>query len=148
MNTGKRALLTLFVVAGLSALLPGFIYTAGILKVHGRPTPADPTDFDRKSLAAVWMACREKPPMTVQPLNPWGVATRLLLSDLSANPGERTARQIARRHNIANPVGNSTWWHISGAALTIWITRNWSAEQISATAVRDQLCVRRRTVGP
>ena len=140
MHTAKRAILSLLAVVGLLLLLPGVIYAVGMLKVHGLPTPADPAAFDRKLLAATWMACREAPPATVHPLNPWGVTARLLLADLRAKPGERAAWQIAKSHNISHPVGSNLWWHTSGSALTIWITRNWSADQISATLARDGLC--------
>jgi hypothetical protein len=27
------------------------------------------------------------------------------------------------------------WWHFSGAALTIWLTRNWTADQLLSKAV-------------
>jgi hypothetical protein len=26
------------------------------------------------------------------------------------------------------------WWHLSGAALTIWVTRNWTTDQIVTAA--------------
>jgi len=26
------------------------------------------------------------------------------------------------------------WWHLSGAALTIWLSRNWTDQQITAAA--------------
>jgi hypothetical protein len=57
-----------------------------------------------------------------------------------AGAGQLAAWQIARAHNSDHPVGGMGWWHLSGAALTIWVTRHWSGEQIGATLVRDRLC--------
>ena len=141
MHTARRAFLSLLAVVALVALTPGIIYAVGLFKVHGRPTPADPNAFDSHVLAATWAACREAPPLVVQPLNPWGVATQFALASPShTSPGERAAWRIASSHNSANPVGGNLWWHTSGAALTIWVTRNWSADQITATLARDGLC--------
>jgi len=37
------------------------------------------------------------------------------------------ARHLADRHSIT--------WHLSGAALTIWITRHWSSDEVLCAAV-------------
>ncbi|MDH7453706.1 hypothetical protein QF205_11605 [Luteimonas composti] len=141
MHIARQAFLSILVLASLLALLPGIAYAVGLFRVHGRPVPADPTAFDRGLVQAAWQGCREESPIAVTRLNPWGVAARLLFGDpLRAAPGERASWQIARTHNAAHPVGNNLWWHTSGTALTIWITRNWSAEQIGATLARDGLC--------
>jgi len=41
---------------------------------------------------------------------------------------------IARSHN-AEHLGNHQYWHLSGAALTIWLTRNWTPTELIAKAV-------------
>ena len=140
MRIASRAIISLLAVVGLLVLLPGIIYAAGLLKAHGRPIPADPAAFDRHILTTTWAACREELPIAVLPLNPWGVTLRLLSVDMRTNPGELAAWQIAKSHNIAHPVGSNAWWHASGAALVIWITRNWSADQVAAALARDGLC--------
>ena len=131
----------LLVVALLILSLPGIAYSIGLLRVQGRPTPARTADFRSEDIAASWQRCGERPPLAVKALNPWGVAGRFLWGDqLKSNAGEIAAWQVARGHNSAHPVGTMGWWHLSGSALTIWITRHWSAEEIGATLARDNLC--------
>ena len=141
MRIWHRTILSMLVVVALLAALPGIVYAIGLAKVHGRPTPADPTLYSQAAIAAAWQQCRETQPVKVKASNPWRVARRFLLgAPLSADPGERSAWRIASTHNASNPVGNNLWWHTSGVALTIWVTRHWSAEEIGATLVRDSLC--------
>lgn len=141
MHPWHRAILSMLVIVALLAASPGFVYFIGLAKVHGRPIPADPTLFSQEAIAAAWAQCREEPPIVVRATNPWSVAGKFLFGDpLRTTPGERSAWRIARTHNASHPVGNNLWWHTSGVALTIWITRHWSAEQIGATLVRDSLC--------
>jgi len=128
-------------VALLILGFPGILYSIGLLRVHGRPTPASTADFPSVDIAVNWQRCGERLPLEVEPLNPWGVAGRLLWgTHRQKNAGETAAWQVARAHNLAHPVGTMGWWHLSGSALTIWITRHWSAEEIGATLARDNLC--------
>lgn len=136
----RQTFFFLVLILGLVSLIPWCLFWVGLHRVHGRPTFADPTAFDRVALAKAWKSCGESPPMVVKPLNPGTVAARFVLGDRRPfSPGQRAAWRIASSHNLAHPVGGS-WWHISGAALTLWITRNGSADQISATIARDGLC--------
>jgi hypothetical protein len=94
-------------------------------------------------IAAAWARCGERGPVAVDAVNPWTYAIALLFDDVRATtPGSIAAWRIAARHNATHPVGNMFWWHTSGAALSLWIRRHWSAEQIGATLVRDDLCRR------
>jgi len=141
MHSWHRAILSMLVLVALLAAVPGFVYVVGLAKVHGRPTPADPALFRHEAIAAAWVQCREESPVAVRATNPWGVAGKFLFGNpLRTTPGERSAWRIASTHNALHPVGSNLWWHTSGAALTIWITRHWSAEQIGATLIRDGLC--------
>lgn len=141
MLSWHRAVLLTGVLVGLFAALPGIVYVVGLAKVHGRPVPADPHLFSRHAVAAAWEQCREAPPVVVKATNPWGVTGIFLFGDPHrTTPGERAAWRIASTHNASYSVGNTLWWHISGVALTIWMTRHWSAEQIAATLARDGLC--------
>ena len=141
MQSWQRAILSLLLILGAIASLPGVVYLVALARVHDRPAPANPTEYSAESMTAAWLRCREKRPVAVQPTNPWGVAGRFLLGDpRNAAAGERAAWHIASSHNIAHRAGGNLWWHTSGAALGIWVTRHWSAEQIGATLVRDSLC--------
>ncbi len=141
MHSWQRAILSMLVLIALLAAIPGFVYVVALARVHGRPTPADPALFSQEAIADAWAQCGEQSPVAVRAINPWGATGRFLFGNpLRTTPGERSAWRIARTHNASQPVGNNLWWHTSGAALTIWITRHWSAEQIGATLVRDGSC--------
>ena len=141
MSSWHRAILSILALVALLVASPGVVYLVGLAKVHDRPTPADSKTFSSEAVSAAWEQCRETLPVAVEATNPWGVASRFLFGDpLRTSPGERAAWRIASTHNAAHPVGGGLWWHTSGAALTIWVTRHWSADQIGATLVRDSLC--------
>jgi hypothetical protein len=141
MQSWHRAFISILVIVGLLMALPGLAYVAGLAKADGRPIPADPARFSQEAIAAAWLQCRETSPVSVQATNPWGFVGKFMFGNpLRTTPGERAAWRIASTHNARRPVSSKTWWHASGAALTIWITRHWSGEQIGATLVRDGLC--------
>jgi hypothetical protein len=136
----KRAFFFLILLLGYVSLIPWCIFWVGLHRVQGRPRLADPRAFDRASLVKAWESCGESPPLVVKRLSPSTVVAQIALGEPRPfRPGQRAAWRIASSHNLAHPVG-SAWWHISGAALTIWITRNWSADEISAAVARDGLC--------
>jgi len=138
----RRVILSILLVSFLlAAAFPGIVYIIGIYRVDGRPAPANPENYSQEFMDKAWSQCREKLPVEVQPTNPWAVASKFLFGNpLRTTPGERAAWRIASTYNAAHRMGNNTWWHTSGAALTIWVTRHWSAQQIAATLVRDNLC--------
>ncbi len=141
MRYRHRAIISILVFIVLLAALPGIIYFVGLAKVHDRPTAADPALFSQEAITTAWAQCHEELPITVEPTNPWSVTSNFFLgSPQRTAAGARSAWRIASTHNALNPVGNNLWWHTSSLALTIWVTRHWSAEQIGATLIRDGLC--------
>jgi hypothetical protein len=137
-RTSPKAIAALLAVLAIVGSLPGILYVAALWQVDGRPRP-----LAASSLAAseAWQDCREPLPLRVQPLNPWGETTEFLFGDLRhAPPGSRAAWAIARNYNSNHLNGDHVWWHPSGAAMTIWITRNWSADQIASTAAAGGYC--------
>lgn len=141
MQSRRLLILSILLAVFILASLPGIAYIAGLALVHGRPAPADPAQFSQETIATAWHQCRENIPVAVQPINPWLFAGKFLFGNpLQVTPGERAAWLIASTHNETRPTGSNLRWHTSGAALTIWITRNWSAEQIGATLAQSNLC--------
>nr|CAS02825.1 putative integron gene cassette protein [uncultured bacterium] len=136
-------IVTRLTAGGLAVVLslPGAAYVVGLARVHGMPVPADPAHYSSEVIAATWARCREKTPIAVQAMSPWSFGNKFMFADpLETTPGERAAWRIASTHNSKYRRSGMLWWHTSGAALSIWVTRHWSAEQIGATLVRDNLC--------
>ncbi len=126
------------------ALLPGIIYFAGLFNIDGRPDFAQTCQLNSAQKLAVWREIGEKSPyengIAVRPMNPWMFVAQFHSATLrKPHAGERAAWFIARNHNMTH-LGNRrmAWWHVSGAALTIWLTRHWTAEQLLCKASEIQ----------
>lgn len=142
MSVGRNTLAALLALSGVAFSIPAIVYGVGLLKIEGRPVPADPRNYSTAELSAAWQRCHDRLPVSVVPLNPWGVAAGFFWGDGQMHgAGQYAAMRVARAHNDQHVSGGMFWWHLSGGALTIWVTRNWTAEQIAATLVRDELCI-------
>jgi hypothetical protein len=126
------ALLALMLAAAI--LLPWTLYWAGLHNISGRPIPsASPlTPADSANLQGY---LRNNSPIFVKRLSPWTYFPSYVLADPRPMPGADIAWIIARQYNYTHLHDrHMIWWHISGAALTVWLTRNWTAEQVLVTA--------------
>ena len=135
--TGVLAVLVACVIAILMLAGPWGVYELGLSNIDGRPTPLigdSPTVEDNLLLRRILKTSR---PISVQPLSPWSYARDLVMSgpSSSSNKGADAAWLIARHYNSGHLKNRrSLWWQLSGAALTIWITRNWNSDQVVVTA--------------
>ncbi|MDB6014070.1 MAG: hypothetical protein JWL65_6320 [Gammaproteobacteria bacterium] len=135
--TGVLAILAACVVALLILAAPWGVYVMGLSNIDGRPTPligSPPTAEDDLLLRQIFRTSR---PISVQPLSPWSYILDLVMSSSSSSSsvGADAAWLIARHYNSAHLKNRrSLWWQVSGAALTIWITRNWNSDQVVITA--------------
>jgi hypothetical protein len=135
--TGVLAIIVACLVALLVLVTPWGLYELGLSNIDGRPIPLigdSPTVEDDLLLRRIF---RTSGPISVQPLSPWSYARDLVTSgpSSSSSGGADTAWLIARHYNSGHLKNiRSLWWQVSGAALTIWITRNWSSDQVVLTA--------------
>lgn len=126
-----RSVAVLLVLAMLS---PWLAYEAILLGIEGRPTrPVPLASVDQQ--AAVWQLARGHGPLRVESLNPYGFVWRFFSAEVSGTPGETLAYWVAREHIWAQPRRSMLWWHASNAALTIWLTRHWSGEELASAAL-------------
>jgi hypothetical protein len=82
-------------------------------------------------------AFRSSERVALRVLNPWTYAVSLVTddADLSSDDGSAAAWVIARNYNSNHLKDRRmTFWHLSGDALTIWVSRHWPAEQIVTAA--------------
>ena len=85
----------------------------------------------------VWTQVRGRGPVTLDPMNPYGVTFNILAGRMTAPAGETLAFWIARTYLLDHRRDDGmSWWHLSSVALTIWISRNWSAEEVMTVASR------------
>jgi hypothetical protein len=136
MLAAGKAWISVVVLVGGIALLPGLLYLLGLALVEGRPKPAD-------RVPSGVAACSSEPRTGYQPMNPWRFAAQFFDKDAMQKKVpevEREAYWIARSHLWRQPRYGMLRWHLSSAALTIWITRHWSAAQIADTARKEEFC--------
>jgi hypothetical protein len=73
--------------------------------------------------------------MQIDDLSPHSYIWALLSGDSQQlGPGACVAWRIAAPYNVDH-LADRRAWHLSGAALTIWLTRNWTMDELIAKAV-------------
>lgn len=125
-------LVTALLVLALAS--PWLIYEATLLNIEGRPVkPAQMASAEQQGW--VWQCARGTGELRVESMNPYGFVWRFFTQDPAPLPGETLAYWVSREHIWAQPRRGMTWWHLSNAALTIWLTRHWTAEELASAMV-------------
>jgi hypothetical protein len=136
--------IVLLAVTALSvaATAPWAIYWYALRQIDGRPTAtvhiATTEQVDR-----LFKLLKIAQPVQFDSISPY----TYLLQGAHPNPSARLAWIIARSYNVKHlsNAHQTLIWHLSGAALTIWLTRNWTQTELIAKAV--ELEVRPRQSG-
>lgn len=124
---------TVALALGLCLLAPWLAYEIALARLPGLPERpqqlATPQQQDQ-----VWRQAGGEGELAVQALNPYGFVVALVVRD-RVRPGEDLAAWVAREHLRALPrEGGMLRWHVSNAALTVWLTRHWSAAELASAA--------------
>jgi hypothetical protein len=114
-----------------AAACPWLLYWYGLRQIDGRPTAAVHTATAEQS-DRLFEKLRIPQPVYIDILSPY---TYLFQGARPASSAQ-LAWMIARSYNV-NHLGDQKMlkWHLSGAALTIWLTRNWTLTELTAKAV-------------
>jgi hypothetical protein len=126
-------LLTGIVTIALIAVITGpwLLYAIGLAKIDGRPNHASHATVAPEDVEALARTLRISQPTTIDRLSPYSYVWTG-----GRGQGVRVAWPIARSHNADHLADRfSVWWHLSGAALTIWLTRNWTTNELIAKAI-------------
>ena len=131
-----RRLVFIFVALTVTALCaaaagPWLLYWYGLRQIDGRPTAAAHTATAEES-DRLFRKLKIVQPIHLDILSPY----TYLLQGARPTPSGRLAWTIARSYNL-NHLGDQRMgmWRLSGAALTIWLTRNWTLSELIAKAV-------------
>lgn len=132
----KALLWLLLAVLALFAAAPGLIYEAALGSIDGRPQAGAAPALNAEQRQ--WLRCelraddRPGPPIT----NPWAYVSLLTSDDLFENSyGDQLAGIVARNYNATHlQQARALQRHLSGAALTIWVSRHWTQDQMEAQA--------------
>jgi hypothetical protein len=136
----KTAAVFLGAAALLTAGIPLCLYWFGLSNIDGRPEPPARVNSIAADIALLREEFRSDAPVEVRYLNPWNYAARLVAenpSNFRLDNGAHAVWLIVSNYNGKNLKSRRmSYWHLSGAALTIWVSRNWTNDQI-VTAAAD-----------
>lgn len=132
----RVAIIVAALLAALVAGGPWIGYAVGLGMIDGGPTLPVAEHLSPAELEFLHVTLRKSGALNVPTLSPWDYARGLLLDpDLLSSGGVAAASIVARDHNASHLKGRGKiWWRLSGAALTVWLTRNWTSDQILARA--------------
>lgn len=130
-------------LAAAGAAVEG-LYRNGLAALNGLPEPPS-TDLLSETLVQVtWMEFEGLGPIAVQRMNSLRFAADLVFDPVvdaqgrpTAAPGMRLTSFCARgiiQDRAIGPIG-STAFNLGVASLSIWLSRNWSTEEITACAL-------------
>jgi hypothetical protein len=124
-------------IVGLSLaaclLAPWLAYEVALARMDGLPVPPRPLATPQQQ-AEAWQRAGGEGPLVVEPVNPYGFALALVARD-RVRPGEELAYWVASAHLRRQPrEGGMLGWQVRNAALTVWLTRHWSAEELATAA--------------
>ncbi|MBC3918991.1 hypothetical protein H8L32_15985 [Undibacterium sp. CY18W] len=129
----KRLVVVLCLIMLVLLGCPWLLYMYGLSNITGRPEPAKIVTLTPETKELIWMDLREQGPIRLEPLTPYDIYSLLL--DKPDTAGVRIAWYVARNYNQDHLQDRRMlYWHISGEALTIWLTRNWSADKLLTKA--------------
>jgi hypothetical protein len=123
----KTLALTAVAVFLLIGLVPPGLYWLGLANIDGRPEPPHARDTQRRDYDFVGNL-KFPHPIVVRKLSPWSYPFLVANEDpaIWIVAGSYNVGHLKRRENL--------WWGLSGAALIIWLSRNWSEDQIVSAA--------------
>jgi hypothetical protein len=131
----RKTVVALFCAVVLLAVgLPLSLYWSGLANIEGRPQPTTTKDIaaDRALLQEKFLSSS---PIVVAVLNPWNFLWSQHVDVKTPDVGASAVWVVVRTYNYTHlRKRRMSWWHLSGAALTIWVTRHWTPDQIVASA--------------
>jgi len=144
----KKLLAVILLLAGFFAALPPAAYLAGMNNMDSRPSAPERVRYGDVEAMKVWDERKEMPPIRLRAITPWHFypliwcsRDNLEIEDFltcgDAYPGLRATAYVAKRHLDDHLKQRGLIWrYLSRAALTIWISRNWTVEQVVQELIR------------
>lgn len=111
-----------------AAAAPWVLYWKGLNEIEGRPTAATHR-ATTEQIDGLFKKLRLTQPAQIRPMSPYSY----LLQGGTSEPSARVAWVVARSYN-GKHLSDRRYWHLSGAALTVWLTRNWTPTELIAAA--------------
>jgi len=69
--------------------------------------------------------------------NPYSYVASVFFAQPRTPPGQLVTWWVARDYLISHKrYKGMGWWHLSGVALAIWLSRNWTSDEILSAAAQ------------
>jgi hypothetical protein len=119
---------------GLALILPWAAYWVGLSRISQYPSPPSQA-ISTAQREWVWSLAKGSGEPVIVQLSPYSYLYDLFILKGNNDRNMQVAWWAASEHLIKqDSTQRMLWWHLSGAALTIWLTRNWTDQQITAAA--------------
>ena len=130
----RRAILWFVATLGLVSALPWAAYWLGLSAVSHYPLPpSQALSADQREWVGSLASVSGNP--AIAPLTPYSYLYDLFAQQGKAEAGPRVIWWVASDHLSDQHTGQGMLWrHLAGASLTIWLSRNWTDQQILAAA--------------
>jgi len=148
-ESGMKLLLwSLLLLAVIAAAIPAGAYWAGMDNAGGKPVPPDDISYTESQAQEVWANREQAFPIELRRITPWHFYHLVWCSRDDAHiedylscgdqyPGLRAAGYVSKRFLVGHLKHEGLMWrYLSRTALTIWISRNWSEQQLVAELIR------------
>lgn len=134
----KIAVFTLCAAAFLAFSLPVALYWLGLANINGRPERPIPGNTITADTSLLQQAFHSDRPIAIRASNPWSYAASLLTmraNGLRLDGGSKAIWLIVSNYNSKH-LGDQRmpYWHLSGVALSVWLSRNWTTDEVVAAA--------------
>ena len=144
----KKLLVVLVLLAAFFGIMPEVAYRMGMDNMDAKPVPPRAMFYTEGQALAVWQERHELPPIAMDAITPWHFYHLIWCSRNDENiedflscgadyPGLQAAAYVAKRHLMHHLKRHGLIWrYMSRSALTIWITRNWTVDEVVAELIR------------
>jgi len=115
-------------------ILPWVAYWVGLSRISQLPLPPSHV-ITAEQREWVWGLARGSGVHVTEPMTPFSYLHALFSSQGTMDRDARVVGWVASDHlTHQDAVQPMFWWHLSSASLTIWLSRNWTDQQITTAA--------------
>jgi len=113
------------------------IYLSGLSLMHRLPSPPQREPWPLLARAAIWVHFQERGPISVKPIRSWDILSSLVRQDGYVTPGYILTNYVAvvlfSKEDLPQRM---LIRHLKKFSLAVWLSRNWTTEQIIMEAGR------------
>jgi hypothetical protein len=131
----KVTIATLCAAALIGIVVPLGLYWLGLSNIVGRPIPPTKTNNVAADTELLKQTFRSEAPVKVCVLNPWTYVGMRFKNGVIQDSGSHAVWLIVSKYDGTHLKSSGmASWHLTGTALMIWLSRNWTPDEIVTAA--------------